>query len=120
MSNGEFALAKIKHQTWRLRLRSFLLGSNGVREAELVSPRECALGKWIYTIALSKYTGDPDLRTLEQEHVRLHDLAANMVRLKNEGASSEALTHLAAFQSLSDRIISLLNTVGERVDPAKS
>ena len=116
MQKGEFALAKIKHQTWRLRLRSFLLGSNGVRELELTSPRECGLGKWIYGDGLTKYGHDSEMQQLEQEHARLHELAEKLVRLKNAGSVKSPLKHLEAFQALSDRLIALLSHLGEKFD----
>ncbi|HZQ69247.1 MAG TPA: CZB domain-containing protein [Terriglobales bacterium] len=115
MHKGEFALAKIKHQTWRLRLRSFLLGSGGVREIELTCPRECALGKWIYSEGLAKHGDDPQMQDLEREHARMHELAEKMVRLKKEG-SEAALQHLQALQSLSDRVMALLTSMGEKLD----
>jgi methyl-accepting chemotaxis protein len=116
MDKGEFALAKIKHQTWRLRLRSFLMGSNGVREVELTSPRECALGKWIYSEALSKYGTLPEMQQLERDHIRIHELAERLVRSRK--ATSLALANdsldFQAFQILSDQLIGRLTAMGEK------
>src|SRR5437764_14919949 len=118
MQKGEFALAKIKHQTWRLRLRSFLLGSDGVREMELISPREGALGKWIYGDGLAKYRHDSDVQELEREHARLHEFAEKMVRLKKAGSLDDSLHQLETFQALSDHLIALLTRMGEKADSA--
>ena len=122
MHQGEFVLAKIKHQTWRLRLRSFLMGSNGVREAELTSPRECALGKWIYSDALPKYGTEPEMQQLELNHIRIHELAGKMVRLRKPGLSENPLKDLpdfSEFQLLSDEIISSLSRLEKTIDSAK-
>jgi methyl-accepting chemotaxis protein len=117
MQNGEFALAKIKHQTWRLRLRSYLLGSSGVREAELTSPHECALGKWIYQKGVPKHGDDPEMQQLEREHASLHEFAEKLVRLKKEGHTDEITRSIPAVQALSDRIVLLLNKLGEKFEP---
>jgi methyl-accepting chemotaxis protein len=118
MSNGEFDLARIKHQTWRLRLRSFLLGSDGVRETELVSPKECALGKWIYGEGRTKYGKDSEMQQLEQEHARMHELAEKMVRLRNTASGEDPLKYFATFQALSERVVGLLTSLGRRFDSA--
>lgn len=116
MDKGEFVLAKIKHQTWRLRLRSFLMGSNGVREVELTSPRECALGKWIYSEGLSKYATVPEMQRLEQDHVRIHEMAERMVRSKTNslGIPPSDSLDFQAFQMLSDQLIARLTAMAEK------
>jgi methyl-accepting chemotaxis protein len=122
MHQGEFVLAKIKHQTWRLRLRSYLMGSNGVREAELTSPRECALGKWIYADALPKYGAHPEMQRLELDHIRIHELAGKMVRLRKPGLSDNLIQDFPDFQEfqlLSDGIISSLCQMETKIDSAK-
>ena len=116
MESGELALAKIKHQTWRLRLRSFLLGSNGVREAEFTSPQECALGKWIYTIGVAKYGNHPEMRQLEQEHVRIHQMAEELVRLRGNHSNQEAMRQFPVLHALSDHIIDLIDRIGSESD----
>lgn len=122
MHHGEFALAKIKHQTWRLRLRSFLMGSNGVREAELTLPRECALGKWIYSEGMRTYGNLPQMQRLELDHLRIHELAEKMVRLRRPASSEnpiQSMPEFQEFQQLSDGIIALLCRLEEDIDSTK-
>ena len=87
-----------------------------MRELELTSPRECALGKWIYGDGLAKYGHDSGMQQLEQEHARVHELAEKLIRLKNERSVENPLKHLEAFQALSDRLIALLSHLGEKFD----
>ncbi len=40
----DYTKARLQHQSWRLRLRHYLEGEEGINRAEAVSPFECALG----------------------------------------------------------------------------
>ena len=72
MNKSSFAIAKLKQQSLKLRLRAFMDGRAEIQEAEAISPRDCDLGKWLYGEGLMQYRAYPEMQKLEREHAQMH------------------------------------------------
>jgi hypothetical protein len=76
------------------------------------------LGKWYYSEGLSRYGQLADMRELEGPHAELHGLIKSIVTLKEEGRNNEAEKEYEKMESLSVKIIGLLNQVEQQVKTA--
>jgi len=81
-SRGElmdFATARKKHHQWLDRLKELLEGKATMTVEQAGSPRECALGKWLYGVGLKEYGSIPEMRTLEQTHKNFHEVVREVI-----------------------------------------
>jgi methyl-accepting chemotaxis protein len=112
----DFTKARLQHQfpapTWRRYLRA----NEEINRDEAVSPRECALGKWLYSDGLHKYGDRPEMRNLESVHAPMHAVFERVVRLKRSGSDAEAGTEYQKVSPLSRKIVWLLDRLEKHVN----
>jgi len=111
----DFEKAKSAHLAWRARVRNYLDGKSSMQPQEVVSHRDCVLGKWYYAEGLANYGHLAEMRELEQPHSRLHALIGEIVernRLKDPAGAEQLFTQLA---NLSDSVIAALDRLQNRV-----
>lgn len=106
----DFEQAKTKHLLFKSRLRSILYGAE-IDNAPVVSQYECAVGKWIYGHALTRYGHIPEMRELEKVHADIHESARHLIGLFNGGKVKEARQGLESMEMVADALISLLSTI---------
>ncbi len=107
--------AKAAHLAWRGRLRAFLDGKGGLTRDQVISHRDCVLGKWYYGGALERFGELAEMHELEEPHAEMHQLISRVVELKEAGRITEAEEAYARVQPLSERIVELLDALQERV-----
>jgi len=115
MGPMDFSLARLNHQLWKMRLRSFLDGKAEMSEAELSSHTQCDLGKWLYGGALEKYQSISEMSQLEKAHAQLHASVSRIVKLKNSGNIEDAKQEYAKLVPVSDEIVTVLVTIEQKV-----
>ncbi len=115
MANLDFVAAKLRHSTWKFKLRQFLNGHQQMSENEIISERECDLGKWLYSKGLAQYANIAEMRLLEQLHTELHATAKKAVNLKNQGDSSRAEEQMTKLESLDRKLVDLLTDIENKV-----
>lgn len=111
----DFTTAKIKHSTWKVRLRDFLDGKGGLTKEQATSHKDCDLGKWMYGEGLAKYAGVPEMKSLEKEHETLHRTIKTIVDLKSTGKAKEAEAEFLKIEPISKKIVALLDAVNDAV-----
>jgi len=104
----DFTTAKMKHAAWKSRLRAVLDGAEKMTEAECTSPRDCALGKWLYGDAMATIGHLPSVQTLESTHSQMHGTVCAVLKEFNSGNNSAAEREFQKVVTLSDKIVSLL------------
>jgi methyl-accepting chemotaxis protein len=119
MNASDFAMARMRHQTWRLRLRSHLEGKEKIDISEAVSPRDCALGKWLYAEGISKYGTMPEIRELESVHANMHGLVKRIIELDALGKKDGARQEFEKIGPMSEKIVALLTALENQVAAAK-
>jgi methyl-accepting chemotaxis protein len=112
----DFTMAKIKHASWKLKLRDFLDGKPGLTPAQATSHKDCDLGKWLYSEGLTKFGTIPEMRTLEREHEGLHKLIKTIMDLKTAGKIKQAEEEYKKIDPVSKKIVELLGTLEERTN----
>ncbi|CAK0774711.1 methyl-accepting chemotaxis protein [Gammaproteobacteria bacterium] len=108
LPNVDFAAARDAHLAWRGRLRAFLDGRKDLSLKEVSSPRECPLGRWLYSEGLTKYKHLSAMMELERVHAILHASIQKVVQFKSNHDSVAAEAEYHQFYELSSRVISLL------------
>ncbi len=105
----DFTIAKMNHHSWKRKLSKAVNEDQTIDEKEMVSERDCKLGKWLYAEGLEKYRDFPDIGTLERQHAELHRLTFQILEQKKQGKIDEARSSLQLLGTLSDEIVSLLD-----------
>lgn len=111
VTDFDISLAKLKHNRWVLRLDDFLMGKEILSDEEVVSHRDCDLGKWLYSDGLDKYGSKPEMKEIERVHENIHTLIRKVIQLKNTGDSTAAENELQKLKALSDDLLRLLDKI---------
>ena len=110
---SDFATARAKHGEWVDRLKRVVDGKLQITADQAGSPRDCALGKWLYSVALKEYGDMADMHTLEATHRRFHAEVREVVDLHRKNGDTQAA--LAQVTELSKKIFELLTRVERTV-----
>lgn len=111
MAQMDFGLARLNHQVWKMRLRSFLNDKEKMDASEAMSHEDCDLGKWIYGGALETYASIPEMKRLEVVHAAMHRQIKSIIVNKNSGNIDEAKEEFKEIGSVSAEIVELLTAV---------
>ena len=98
-------------------MRSFLDGKGGLTEAQVVSCRECDLGKWLYREGLKKYSGLIEMKELELVHGKMHEAVKRVFDAQKAGRAAEAEKEFKVMEELSGKVVELLNTIEGKAVP---
>lgn len=115
MAAINFQLFRIKHLSWKTKLRDFLDGKGGLTQEQAVSHKECGLGKWFYAEGQAQYGRLPEMRSLERVHISLHETVRKIISLKESGNEAQAAEEYKRIGPLSDQIIDLLTKIEAKV-----
>lgn len=119
-SRVDFEAVRAKHLLWKVRLRRFLDGEEALTEAQVVSHRDCDLGKWLYGEGLAAFGSLPEMIQLERIHAELHSTVRQVVQLERAGNRAAAEQMLTQVEMISSQIIALLNIIEHRVAGAQT
>jgi methyl-accepting chemotaxis protein len=111
MAQMDFGLARLNHQVWKMRLRSFLNDKEVMNASEAMSHQDCDLGKWMYGGALDEFAHIPEMRQLEAVHANMHRQIKSIIVNKNSGKIDEAKEEFKEIGPISAEIVELLTAV---------
>ncbi|MGA9120475.1 MAG: methyl-accepting chemotaxis protein [Bacteroidota bacterium] len=108
---GEFDVeaAKRAHLVWRSRVQRLLQGKETVDENSVVSHRDCALGKWYYSMGQTEFGNGAVFVALGKKHEEMHHSVKKTATLWNSGRKAEAREVGEAVYRLSDEVVNLLD-----------
>lgn len=115
LSDIDFAKVKMAHRNWRVKLRRYLDGGEVVESSKLASHRDCELGKWIYSRAMSDYGHLPAVKHLEEKHKYMHSLVKQVVELKSAGDVSGAEREFTHVTDAAEDVVANLDQVEAQV-----
>ena len=109
-----FSLVKAKHAIWNVKLTTFI-GSNDAAAPEncLVSYRDCQFGKWLYSQGLSGYRSLAEMREIGLVHQQLHQMALDVILLKDAILIQMAQEKVIEMQIVSQRMMRLMDKVAQ-------
>jgi len=116
----DFTIQKMNHNLWKRKLSKHLNQDEPINEKEMVSERDCELGKWLYATGLDKFSHISEIQTLEKTHATLHQLTHKIVNLKKMDQKTEAFEKLKELENISEKIIQLLDTLELKIKKAES
>jgi hypothetical protein len=111
----DFTIAKMNHQMWKRKLDKFVNLNEPIDESEMVSERDCKLGKWLYADGIGKYGKWSEIHSLEEVHKKLHKLTFSILNNKKSGDMETAREELDTLGKTSEKIVGLLNTLEEKL-----
>lgn len=114
----DFTIAKMKHQLWKRKLYNYINKNEPIDEQEMVSEKDCQLGKWLYSEGMEKYKSISEINTLEQVHSKLHKLTFSIVSEKKSENIDQARQMLDELSGVSEEIVGLLDKLEVRVKHA--
>ena len=103
-----------KHLQWITRLQEMLEGKKTIPIEEAVSPRECALGKWLYGRGLAEYGDRTEMKLLEEAHRHFHESVRSIVIAKVNGFDERARDGFGQIQPLTRSIVEILTLVEQK------
>ncbi|MBF0322052.1 MAG: CZB domain-containing protein, partial [Magnetococcales bacterium] len=113
--NTDFGFAIIKHRAWKQKMRDFLDGKEKLTLGQMVSHKECDLGKWIYSEGMKKYGHIPEMIEMEQVHAELHKVIKEIVRLKEAGEPMAAEKEYTKVEPFSEKVVGYLLAIDAKV-----
>ena len=105
----DFSQARFKHLNWKFRIRGFLDGKETLTREQVLSHKECDLGKWFYSEGLKKYGHLREMQEFEKEHIKLHQVIKDITLLKEAGDTGNAEVRYSELLKISDRVIAGLD-----------
>jgi HD-GYP domain-containing protein (c-di-GMP phosphodiesterase class II) len=103
--------ARSSHLSWKSRLRAYMDGKNTLSRKQLVSHRECELGRWYHSEGIHHYGHIPEMQALAQPHENLHLIIHALVDHHEQGRYDEAESCYAQVEPLSTQIVDLLTAI---------
>ncbi|KUG06795.1 CZB domain-containing protein [Solirubrum puertoriconensis] len=110
----EIDAARLKHILFKAKLRSFLYGS-GSDEAPVRDADVCALGQWIANVALPQFGHIPETQKLDRLHRHLHQVANQLMDLRQAGQTEQAQRGLSSINPITDEVLELINTIERKL-----
>jgi chemotaxis protein histidine kinase CheA len=110
----DFASARTQHQLWKSKLKELLEGKGTMTVAQAGSYKDCALGKWLYSLGLADSGAVADMKQLESLHQRFHEAVREVISSKASGDTARSEQELARVESLSEQIVSLLTALEQQ------
>jgi chemotaxis protein histidine kinase CheA len=116
----DFADARQKHRQWIGRIKDVLETKTRMTVEQAGSPKDCALGKWLYSAGLKEYGDIGEMQELEKKHRQFHELVRDVIGLHAKGDKAAAERGLSGLEPMSGDIISLLSLVEQKVLEAQN
>ena len=107
----DFSMAKLAHQQWKFRLRSYLDGLEQMNLSEAVSHQDCEFGKWLYGKGQSEMADFAEMNQLERSHATMHAEVKKTIESKSDGNNEMAETHYSEVVRLSNEVVGLMDQI---------
>ena len=111
----DFVAAKLKHNSWKSKMRHFINGETSMSESEAVSHHDCELGKWLYSDGKTQFGRLAEFQELENIHAKLHGNVRSIISKKNAGDASGAEDQYKELEKASGKVINLLDELDAKV-----
>ncbi|MNR89445.1 Methyl-accepting chemotaxis protein McpC [compost metagenome] len=107
------------HQLWVARLDNMRRGHEAIRPENVMSHRDCRLGKWYFSAGQERCGHMNAYRMVDAPHAKLHELARRIVELHLAGRTEERDRLFQDMEGLSVEIVSHLQALRQQTDGAR-
>lgn len=112
----DFDAAKLAHRKWKIRLTNMLRGEENISPEVAGNYKGCALGKWYYGAAVNQFKNENSYHELEKWHIKLHELAKEIVLDAEKGDKKSARNKLDKLEELSNNVIDCLTALQKKAE----
>ncbi|MBE1554037.1 methyl-accepting chemotaxis protein [Sporosarcina limicola] len=102
-------VAKTDHLLWKWKIYNILIGVETLESDQIISYKECRLGKWYYGMTDLQIKNKKVYTMLEAPHMKVHEFARQAVMHYNTGHIEAAQETFKLLQGASNTVIHLLN-----------
>ncbi|MCM5557542.1 methyl-accepting chemotaxis protein [Pleomorphomonas sp. JP5] len=106
-------IAKIDHVLFKKKVIDTLLGYDSLQSARLPDHHCCRLGLWYDKVTDPKIKGTAEFRAIEAPHARVHQEAAETLKLFEAGRAKDAIAHLVTLNAAGDEVFKRLTDLGQ-------
>lgn len=110
-------LAKNDHSKFKKRVLATQLGRDSWKASEVVSHRDCRLGKWCSSVRNDIVLKHPAYRRLEGPHREVHELTREILSLHEQGDEVGSLAKVLELERASTEVIGILDAIYADLDP---
>ncbi len=100
------------HQKWKHRLNDYVedKSKEKLNPADVGCDDKCVLGLWIYSSGQEAFGKEALYDEMKQTHAKFHNLAGEIVRMKNSGDSKGAheMLHSGMYAQFSSRLQNMI------------
>ncbi|ABK43127.1 methyl-accepting chemotaxis sensory transducer [Magnetococcus marinus MC-1] len=100
---------KQAHLAWLGKLEQVIRGRIAMRAEEMASGRQCAFGLWYYSEGETKFSHLPIFQELGEVHLKVHEMAKEVVTLANQQELEAAVAGMQRFDTLRGRLFDMLD-----------
>ncbi len=104
-------LAKTDHKIFIEKVNEHLQRGNLLKEDDITDHFHCRFGKWYYSDGKDVAGDLPSFRAIETTHARIHNLARESVKLRNQELAGESAEKYNEMLEYSDNMMSLLDNL---------
>ena len=115
METIDFSSEIASHVIWNTKLRGFFDDTELISEDEIISHKDCNLGKWLSSEGMDKYSHILEIEEIQGLHIKFHEIVKQIVNMKSYGDTIFPERGLAELKLVSRKIISLLLTIEEKI-----
>ncbi|MBI9101541.1 MAG: bacteriohemerythrin [Spirochaetales bacterium] len=108
----DFSNLILSHINWVATARAVIDGTIKEKEAGIVSPTECILGKWLHKETTKPFLGEEKFSKLHSSHEILHEKVKLIVSHKASGKGDEAEAEYRKLAEESRKLVQILTTLG--------
>ncbi|NTV95515.1 MAG: EAL domain-containing protein [Thiobacillus sp.] len=113
--NFALLLAEYNHRAWIDDLSNRIEGIDGADADLELDPQACGFGAWYRGHGQARYGDLPEYAALDGIHVRVHELAAELLALTAAGQADRARTRLPELHDLREELLDKLRALQARV-----
>lgn len=106
----DFLPIKLAHISWKISLRAFLRGEKAIDRNQVVSHKECVLGRWMLSDG-QKYEHLAQFKQLDKVHEIMHSKIREIIILQESNEKSKILKLMKVFEESSDTVLSLIDEI---------
>lgn len=110
------SIAKIDHLLWKWRVYSMLLGHGQVDPEQAGNYHQCRLGEWYDLNKNHSISDTREFKAIDDPHIKMHELTKECVQRYQNGDIQEANEIAGRIQGYSQKIISLLESLGQQIN----
>lgn len=110
----DFAEAKLRHTTWKLRLRRFLDGEEVLTEAQAIDHHACEVGRWLAAPGsggFARWGQRSELSELDAAHRAMHAAVRRVIEARNAGRMADAERAFDEADGHARAVVTLLTSI---------